>query len=307
VNLSALPGAVCIGVALALITYNLRPWRRLDDRTAKYLVAMRNRQGEHTELLSIVATDTDSSVVARVLGPIGRSMADRVLSIIGHQSEDDVRLSLERAGLRQTNPQTYLYQQFAFGLGGLVAGAVVGSLYGTRLAVLMAVAGMVAGASVKRNELVRLTERRRETIRAELLTVNAVLAARARVTPNIQSVVRSVVERGQGEVVGELSRVLSAIQSGTSAEAAFSAAAALTPEPAAGRLYNTLADKLRTGGDIGDALIRQASDIREAERDGRRATATRRKMKMIVATVVFMAPAMFLFIAAPIPSLVLHN
>lgn len=308
-TLSALPAAICTGVAVALVVVNVRPWRSLHDRTDRYLLAVRARQGaERSDLMALVTTEVDATgVVARVLGPIGRSLVERVARVIGHQSEEDIRLALDRAGLRQTKAQTYLYQQFAFALGGLVAGAFAGSLYGTRAAVLLGLGGLVAGAAVKRGELDRLTIRRCETIRSELLTVNAVIAARARVVPNPQSMLRAVVSSGRGEVVGELSRVLAAIEAGTAADTAFADAAALTPEPAASRLYYLLAEKIRAGGDIGAALIAQAKDIREAERDGRRATATRRKMVMIVSTVVFMAPTMFAFIAAPIPSLVLNH
>jgi len=255
----------------------------------------------------VSAEPTGSSVAGRVLGPIGRSIVDRLSSTIGHQSEADVRLALDRAGLVDTDPRTYLYQQVVFAIVGLVVGVIAGGLAGTRVAVLMGGFGLVLGASMKRSELARLTKRRCAVIRSELTTINAILAVRAQATPNLQYVLRQVVDRGRGEVVGELSRVLAAIESGVTPDEAFAAAAIATPEPAAGRLYRLLADKVRSGGDIASALIGQASDIREAGRDGRRATATQRKVTMMVTTVLFMAPTMVLFIAAPLPSLVLHH
>lgn len=306
---SVLIAAVATGVAVFAFGANLRRWASLHQRTDIYLVALRTRQGSRSPSpLSLVAPEPSASgILSSVLGPILSSGAQRVARMLGTRSDDEVRRLLDRAGLREVEVRTFTQQQFAYGVGGLVLGIATGGLIGARWAFVLGIAGAMAGAARKRGELNRLTKRRCERIRLELLTVSSILAVRARATPNVQHVVRDLVARGNGEVVGELARVLDAIAAGTPPDAAFASAAATTPEPAAARLYQTLADKVRAGGELAPALRNQASDIREALRDARRRSATRRRMVMVMATVIFVGPTMILFIAAPIPSIVLGH
>lgn len=303
-NPQALPGALCAALAVGLLAYTvMRPWRRLGPRVDAYTVAVRSRMaGPRAQLLTLAPPpSTAAGVLGGVFGPIVATLAQRMSTLLGHRDEAAVALALDRAGVRGVSPRTYAYQQLMYAALGLAAGVGIGFVRGPRIGVFTAVGGCAVGAMRKRSELDRLTRRRQERMRAELVAVCHLLAIRARATPNIQQVVAIVCERGQGEVVGELRRVLAAIETGTSPEAALDAMADVTPEPAAGGLYRALSLAVRSGGDLAETLIAQARDLRNRTRDGRKLRAAKRAQLITVSNASLMVLPLLVLIAAGIP------
>ena len=88
---------------------------------------------------------------------------------------------------------------------------------------------------------------------------------------------------------------------------AFRRAAELTPEPSAARTYQLLAAGVERGVDLGGGLLALSSDIRDARREQMHKDAVRRRAAMLVPTIAILAPIMLLFIAAPLPSIVLGH
>lgn len=309
-NPGAIPAAVCTALAVWCFVASIRPWRRLGPRIHLYTVGVRTRQGatrEQAVLGLLSPPPTPATIVSRVFGPLVEALVRRTSSIIGRQGEEELALSLAQAGLHDVTPRTYLYQQFSYALLGLVGGAFLGVLFGMRAGLVFAVLGTLWGSMLKRAELARRIRERCDRIRAELLTVCLVLAAQIRATPNLQAVVANIVERSRGEVAGELRQVLSAIRGGTPPEVAFGQAAARTPEPAARDFYEALATALVVGGDLAETMRAQASKIREAQREARRTTATRKKLASVSTTVLFMGIPMVILVAAPSIHIVLNN
>lgn len=310
-NPQAIPVAVSAAGFVGALTFTLtRQWRRLDTRIDPYTAAVRSRadDGERVQILQLAAPPpTASGVLANIFGPMLAALASRLAAVAGHRDEAAVALALDRAGITGVTPRAYVYQQFTYAIIGLAAGVTVGSLRGVRAAVLMGICGGVFGAMRKRSELDRRTRKRQGLMRAELVDVCNLLSIYARATPNLQSVVATVCARGRGEIVGELSRVLAAIEGGTPPESAFAHAAEVTPEPAAGGLYRAMAMAITLGGDLAETLLAQAANLRDRQRDARRERATKRTQLIVASNASLMVLPLLVLIGAGIPYMILGS
>ncbi len=117
--------------------------------------------------------------------------------------------------------------------------------------------------------------------------------------------VQRIVDRGRGLVRDELDAVLASARSGVAEGDAFRRAAEVTPEPSAARTYRLFATGAERGADLATALRALSEDLRDARRDEVRASATKRRAAALVPTIAVLAPVMLLFVAAPLPSIVL--
>lgn len=80
-----------------------------------------------------------------------------------------------------------------------------------------------------------------------------------------------------------------------------------TPEPAAGRIYRILGEASQQGSDVAESLMTVATTLRTERREEIERLGTRRKGAMIIPTLIVMAPVVFLYVVAPIPSFVFGN
>jgi Flp pilus assembly protein TadB len=151
----------------------------------------------------------------------------------------------------------------------------------------------------------RMTQQRRDRMRAELYTIAQLLALQLRAGTTPIVAIRELVDRGGGAVSDDLADVLDAIDHGATTRAALERLATDTPEPAAARLYRTLAAAETGSGDtLTDALLKTADDLRSQRREDVERLATRRRFQMLVPTVVVMGPVMLLLLGAPIPTFI---
>jgi tight adherence protein C len=301
----AVVGALSLGLAAAFAMLALfPPPRRLRARLDPYTVVARSKLGAQVSVLSLAQAPAaeGGSAVAQILGPMVSSLGRRLAALAGTRDDESLARLLSQAGAETTTPASFRRQQLFLTGGGALLGIAAASANGANAfgAVVLGSCGLTCGLLVKRSELNRRIARRREQLRAELYSVCESLAIAARANPNLQSIVEEAAAQGRGEVAAELRRVLAAIRSGTSAEAAFRAQAEATVEPAAARLYRSLATAATSGGDIADALLPQADDLRHERRERYRRRATRRRLAMVGGFMVELAPlALFVFAAFP--------
>lgn len=145
---------------------------------------------------------------------------------------------------------------------------------------------------------------RRARMRVELYTVAQLLAVYTRTGHGPVEAVREVTRRGRGPVVGELTEALGWISGGTAPRLAYERLADMTAEPAAARLYRTLAAAAHSGGDIAKALLAFGDDLRNERAEEVARSAIRRRSAMLVPLLLLVAPVMLLFVAAALPHLV---
>lgn len=275
---------VASGLTVALLGWLLLPGTvSLASRVRPYVAAARERGGGSWA----------GPAVERPRRRALRELLDRS-HLYGHV-EPALRLSAFRT--RQLGWATAL---------GATLGAAA-SAVGARplVVVVVALAGALGGAARPRAAVDRAITERREAIRAELPTVNQVLAVRLQVGAGLVLALTEMSRTVDGIVVHELAQALAAHRAGRPLPAALEGVAATTVESEAARLYRLLASGVRHGTDLAEALRSLAEDVREAFVADLRRSATRRRAATLVPLIGILAPVMLLFIAAPLPWLVL--
>ena len=144
-------------------------------------------------------------------------------------------------------------------------------------------------------------------MRIELYTVNQLLAMHIRVGAGVVAAVRRVTDRVGGEVAHELREALRLHRNGRPAAEAFRRVADGSPEPHARRTYQALAAAEERGSDVARALLALSEDVRDGRREAIRRRATKRRAAMLLPVLGLLAPTLILFVAAPLPWLVLRG
>lgn len=307
--------ALSAGVFVALLVgWLVKPRARLAARVRPYSVVGRSMLGRSFDMEASMGTVAPETAFGRVLGPPLAAAADKFGQLIDSTTEEALSLKLRQAAmLTETAPerrlQEYRMRQFLLAAAGAAGGFIVGVALNrsTGLVLMLAIAGFAGGGSFWRGKVDRAIEERTARMRIELYTINQLLAMRVRVGGGVVSAVRSVVERGRGAIVEELSEALRLHLSGMSAGAAFRHIAELTPEPHARRTYQVLAAADERGSDLAEALLALSEDIQEDRKEAIRRQAVRRRATMLIPIIVILAPILLLFVGAPLPFIVLRN
>ena len=298
--------AVAVGLgAAAFAALIVPPTRRLPDRVRPYTLAARTALGLAPDVLVGSRVSTPTSVVGRMFGPPLHALAATRRS----GADDRLERLLVQSGSAAESAPDFRVRQIATGaVVGLFCGVLTALITRSPIAVLVvAVAAYTLGSTRSRKRLERTVAERAQRIRQELYTVNHLLAMHVRTGSGPIQAVQRIVDRGRGAVVEDFRGLLAAIRHGTNEAEAFRRAAELTPEPSAARTYQLLAASSERGSDLGVALLALSEDIRDARREQLHKDAVRRRAAMLVPTIAILAPIMLLFIAAPLPSIVLGH
>jgi tight adherence protein C len=294
---------LCAGVAGLVV----RPMARLAPRVRPYSVIARVELGRGADRAA-VATATGvlgDGIVGRLFGPPLVACTRRLGRIIERQGDDVLTLRLRQAGIRAT-PEEYRIRQVGGAVMVSILAFVVGTIgLGPLLGLALAAVAFVGAAARTRAQVDRAIAERAEEIRLQLATVDQLLALQLRAGAGPVQAMQRLVERGHGACIDECADVLRSIRAGLPEPDAFRRAAQLTSEPAAARTFALFAAAAERGADLAAALLDLANDLRDARRDDLRATATKRRAAMLIPTIAILAPIMLLFIAAPIPTMVL--
>ncbi|MDQ1467437.1 MAG: tight adherence protein [Actinomycetota bacterium] len=303
--------AACCSVIAAAMAARLivPPLPRLAPRVRPYVVASRSALGQAATPLDLELDSTPGGPLGRLFGPPLVAAARRIGRLVESRSDAHLELRLSQAGLASVSVDEHRVRQVSQGavaaiLGGAAAAVVLRAPIGT-----LAVASGAGfwGVTRARATVDRAIERRAERIRLELPTVNQLLALHVRTGAGPMQAVQRVVARGQGVVVDELETALRRARAGGRESDAFRAVASVTPEPSAARTYELFAVAVERGADLAEGLLALGDQLREARREEVRKQAVRRRAAMLLPTIGILAPIMLLFIAAPLPSIVLGH
>lgn len=293
--------ASAFGVGLIVSTV-IPPPRRLHGRVSPYL---------SPTMRSVGRPQGQSGALRSIFGPIVRDLADWVGARLDRSGAGVMLVRLRQAGWYRGLSEermigTYRLRQLgslALGVGlAVVVGQVLGLSLPFRLVLLGL--GLIVGATRTRGGLERAIENRRERMKIEIYTINQLLAMRVRAGGGVIQAVNAIIDRGNGEVVGELEEALRLHRSGWRGPDAFRRLAELTPEPFCSRTYRLLASAEERGADLAGALLSLSEDVRETRRESIKRSATKRRAAMLVPTIAILAPVLILFVAAPLPYLI---
>lgn len=302
--------ACCIALAVAMCArLLLPPTARLGPRVRPYVVASRSLLGHPATPVDLEVDPVAGGSLGRLFGPPLAAAARRLGRLVESRSEAHLELRLAQAGLTGVSVDEHRVRQVSQGaLAAIVAGAAAAVVLRAPLGTLAVAAGAgFWGVTRARAAVDRAIDQRAERIRLELPTVNQLLALHVRTGAGPMQAVQRVVARGRGVVIDELETALRRSRGGGRESDAFRAIAAVTPEPSAARTYELFAVAVERGADLAEGLLALGDQLREARREEVRKQAIRRRAAMLLPTIGILAPIMLLFIAAPLPSIVLGH
>lgn len=300
---TALFAALWVGVACAAAMWAVRPPAPPAAlRVRPYTAVTRASLG----LPPDIARPRDASTEI-LLGPL-RDAARAISRLIEARSDEAIAHRLYQAG-RADDVDAYRLRQVARGAAAAVLFGIVAFVVRLSPAAVLGVAavGFVFGASRVRGELDRAVEQRAERMQLELATVNQLLALHVRSGAGPIQAVQRLVDRGRGALVDELGDVLTWVRAGVREPDAFRRAAELMPCREAARTYQLFAAGAERGSDLAGGLLAVSEDLRDARRETIRRSGVRRRAAMLAPTIGILAPIMLLFVAAPLPAIVLGN
>lgn len=296
--LSALASAVALGLLTRAL---VPPPKRLRRRVEPYV----------SPTVPTLTSPADTGLLRSIFGPMVRDLADAVAAFVDRAGSEVTLLKIRQAGWFPTIPESemvpvYRISQLKALVGAAAVAVALGQTLGASSVLRLALVGLglIVGVSRTRGRLDRAIEKRRELMKVEIYTVNQLLAMRVRAGGGVVQSVKSTVQRGRGEVIGELAQALRLHRAGWSGPDAFRRIAELTPEPFCSRTYRLLASAEERGADLAEALLSLSEDVRETRRESMKRTATKRRAAMLVPTIAILAPVLILFVAAPLPYLI---
>lgn len=300
-----------VGLGAAAVAAVLVPRPpRLRHRVRPYAIVARTALGHAPDAGSGAGQfDASASGLDGVLREPVRALFARVSCLLERRGDEQLARMLRQAGhSHMTTDEARVRQLGQACAVAAVAAAAVAVLARVPLAALLAgAAGFMIGLTRWRRTMERAIEARAARLRLELYTVNQLLAMHARTGAGVMQAVQRIVDRGRGVFVSELADVLTWTRSGMGEAESLRRAAELTAEPSAARTYHLLAAGVERGVDLAAGLLALSEDIRDARREQLHKDAVKRRAAMLVPTIGILAPIMLLFIAAPLPSIVLGH
>ena len=255
---------------------------------------------------------TSGFALVRLFGPMILSAAHAVGRFADRMGEEQLILRLRQARFypgMEDRDRVASYRLAVLGAAVLFVGLGAAATLALRQSTLVVLASSFAGGLVGsfrvRGRLDRAVERRSSIMKIEISTINQLLAIRVRAGSGVMHAVGEIAARGRGEVIGELGLALRMHRSGMSAAEALRRMAEVTPESYCARTYKLLASSEEMGVDLAAGLRALADDARRARREALRRSATKKRSAMLIPTIAILAPVMLLFVAAPLPQLIL--
>ena len=255
---------------------------------------------------------TSGFAPVRLFGPMILAAAHAVGRIADRMGEEQLILRLRQARFypgMEDRDRVASYRLAVLGTAVMFVGMGAGMTLVLRQSTLVVLAASVGGGLMGslrvRARLDRAVEQRRSIMKIEISTINQLLAIRVRSGSGVMYAVGEITARGRGEVIGELGVALRMHRSGMSAAGAFRRMAEITPESYCARTYKLLASSEEMGVDLAAGLRALADDARRARREALRRSATKKRSAMLIPTIAILAPVMLLFVAAPLPQLIL--
>jgi tight adherence protein C len=246
-------------------------------------------------------TLSPESFRARVVLPLRQRLGGLVLRLSPKTTVDMVGTRLQRAGLsRRFTPIGFLATKAVAAILGVVGGLLLGAAgSGGAMTVLFALAGAGIGYMLPDTFVTMKTRARRERIAADLPNSLDLLAVTVEAGLGFDAAVARVTERTEGPLSEELQLTLQEMRIGESRENALKKLAARTDVPVVASFVRSMVQADQLGMSIGRILRVQATDARLKRQAAAEERAMKAPVKMLIPTVLFIFPSMFLVILGP--------
>jgi tight adherence protein C len=237
----------------------------------------------------------------RILAPARGRLGAMVLRLSPRTTTDAVAARLMRAGLaRRLTPIGFLATKAIGAFVGAVGGALLGAAGpGGAGTLLIGVGGGIVGYLLPDTFLTMKTRSRRDRIAADLPNALDLLAVSVEAGLGFDAAVARLCERIHGPLAEELRLTLQEMRIGETRENALKKLAARTDVPAISSFVRAMIQADQMGMSIGRILRTQVTDSRLKRQAAAEERAMKAPVKMLVPTVLFIFPAMFLVVLGP--------
>ncbi len=231
----------------------------------------------------------------------GRAMFKRV----SRRPGQEIELNLRRAGWTSPASRAIYYAVAALApVAGLLAGGVWGAIAGEGIGdtATAAFAGFVAGYMLPSRLLAWQARQRQKAMREEMLAVLHLLRMLFDAGLSLEHALRVISEQGQElapQLASELGVALARINAGQERGDALEEMAAPLDVAELRDTVAILKQVTRYGGSLRESLARFAALIEDRRMTSLREHVSKLSAKMTVVMVVFMFPALMLFLAGP--------
>jgi len=237
----------------------------------------------------------------RVIGPTRDRLAKLVLRIHPKTTLDGVRGRLLAAGLGRTvTPTGFLAAKAAAGIGGLVLGMIFGGA-GVGGAGILLFGAMLGGVGFLAPDFVvgMRARKRRDGIRAELPDALDLLAVSVEAGLGFDGAISKLIDHMDGPLTEEFGLTLNEIRIGESRQDALKKLSERADTPEISGFTRAIIQADQLGISLGRILRVQATDTRQRRQAAAEEKAMKAPIKMLIPTVLFIFPAMFLVILGP--------
>lgn len=286
-----LPSGLALWVGLTLLLHRVRWFSRpsLAERLGPYVpggMGVRSRAG----LLS-------AESFAQAVGPLARSLGDRVSRLFGVAEDLDRRLERIHSDLDVT---AFRVRQVAWSLGSMGLGVLVsvaGSL-SAPFAALFIVGGGLLAFLVLEQQVALASDRWKRSLFLELPVVSEQTAMLLGAGYALNGALDRVATRGNGVTATDLRRALDRVRQGLDIEAALREWSELSGVPAVEKFVSVLALN-REATDLGRLLAEEARSIRRDVQRELVETMERRSQQVWIPVAVATLVPGVIFLAIP--------
>jgi len=248
-----------------------------------------------------VLGERDQPFRDRVLEPAKGKLAGLVLKIHPKTTKDSVRVKLLAAGMgRRVTPTGFLAAKSAFGLGGIVLGAMFGGALAGGLGVLVFALALGGLGFIGPDFVVGSRARkRRDRIKAQLPDALDLLAVSVEAGLGFDGAISKLTDHMDGPLTEEFGLTLNEIRIGETRQDALKKLSERCDTPEVSGFTRAIIQADQLGISLGRILRVQATDSRLRRQAAAEEKAMKAPIKMLFPTVMFIFPAMFLVILGP--------
>jgi tight adherence protein C len=236
----------------------------------------------------------------RVIAPLVARFASIALRLNPKMTVDAIGTRLLAAGLSsRVTPAQFLAAKVAAALVGVVGSITVGAVAAPLLGFMLAPAAAGLGFFAPGLYLTMRIRTRRENVRAEMPDALDLLAVSVEAGLGFDGAVTKLTEHMDGALVEEFALTLGEIRIGEARHDALKKFAERVPAPEVASFVRSVVQADQLGISLGRILRVQAADSRLRRQAAAEEKAMKAPIKMLIPTVLFIFPAMFLVILGP--------
>jgi tight adherence protein C len=235
----------------------------------------------------------------RALDPFTAKAARLVLRVNPRVSVEAVSNKLMAAGMRKTSPTTIIGAKGILGLGGLLLGAVLGSVAAPQYMFFLVLMFGALGALAPGLYLNTRVKSRQAAVSAELPDALDLLSVSVEAGLGFDGAVQKLTEHMDGPLIEEFEFALAGIRIGEGRSEALKKMSERSSSQEMASFVRAIIQADQLGISLGRILKVQAGDTRLKRQLLAEEKAMKAPIKMLFPTVIFIFPAMFLVVLGP--------